>query len=169
MRSHFNHYLALSLSLIILGGAACGGPRPGQPLSNTHWRLVAFGATQQPQAVLAGTTITLKFANADDPVPKDMDIRDPVILDEIKKYQVGGQAGCNQYSAAYGISGETLVIKEVSYTLVLCLGPNGEAIMQQEDRYLAALEKAERFTIGGNRLEIYAAGGQQVLVFRREP
>jgi heat shock protein HslJ len=102
-------------------------------------------------------------------MPKGMDSIDPVMLGELRKHLAGGQAGCNRYSAAYGIRGQTLFITVAAHTLMLCLGPSAEAIMQQEDRYLAALEKAEGYTISGNRLEIQADGGQQVLVFQRQP
>lgn len=131
------------LLLLLLAAAACT-TLPGQatttpapatdPLAGTSWNLTGFGAPENPQPLVPGTEITAAFEDG----------------------QVGGTSGCNHYGGAYSVGGSSLQVEEVASTAMLCAG---EAIMQQEERYQAALIAAEAFTIENDTLIIHTTEG----------
>jgi len=112
---------------------------PQNPLSNTSWQLSAMNINQVP---LPGTNITAFF---------DTD------------GGVGGNSGCNPYSAWYTVNGSSLSIGPVSGGQALC-GPD---IDQQEQIYLTALQSAATFEIGGGQLIIRDGTGQEVLRYNQ--
>ena len=116
--------------------AACGGSG-ANALRNTTWELESLSGN----GVLAGTTITLKFA--DD--------------------QVSGSAGCNQYQGSYKATEDGLSVSDVFSTEIGCLEPEG--ILEQETAYLTALRAAATYQIAADRLEIYDDAGTRILVF----
>jgi heat shock protein HslJ len=68
---------------------------------------------------------------------------------------LGGSAGCNSYSAAYKLDGQSLTIDQAATTLMACSEPAG--IMDQEAAYLKALESVASFELKGDRLILYTA------------
>jgi heat shock protein HslJ len=112
-------------------------------LNGTRWRLMAFenGATATP--VLTGTQVTAVFEGE----------------------LLGGRSGCNWYETPAIVSGQNLKLLEVFQTAVGC----DNSVMQQEDRYLAALRSAQsfQFQVVGDSLTIAYDGG--VLRFTRMP
>jgi heat shock protein HslJ len=76
--------------------------------------------------------------------------------------QLRGNAGCNDYSAAYTLDNSRLKIGAIAVTKKTCLMPEG--VMEQEQAYLAMLQTA-------NGLQKYprsillAADGEPLLVF----
>lgn len=75
--------------------------------------------------------------------------------------KVTGNASCNQFRGTATVSSPAISIGPVATTRKMC----GEVVMHQENQYLAALQKAERFDIKGPFLYIYAAGWPQPLRF----
>ena len=75
--------------------------------------------------------------------------------------RVSGSAGCNNYSATYTVSGTKMTVGPVASTRRMC---PGEAIMNQEQRMLAALagEQDIQFTEDG-ALKLRAASGFSIL------
>lgn len=59
--------------------------------------------------------------------------------------RVHGLASCNSYSAGYELTGETLTVQNPLATLKAC----AEALMNQEQKFLALLSKVDRYDIGG--------------------
>jgi heat shock protein HslJ/PKD repeat protein len=116
------------------------------PLTGTVWVLEAFGAATEPQAVPAGTTITAVFQPAG---------ADPTTG------EVAGNAGCNEYTAAYVTDDDRIIVKNPMATRRLCSQP----VMEQEQAYLQALSDAEYYAITGQRLELSYDDGRRVLVF----
>jgi heat shock protein HslJ len=117
-----------------------GGPLT--PLNNTRWWLVMMG----PNPVLPGTQTTATFAiNADG-----------------QSGTISGSAGCNTYNAP--ITG-VLTFGPVASSKKLCPEPPG--LMNQEARYLAALQNATSFTQAYNQLLINTRNG--LLVFYNSP
>jgi heat shock protein HslJ len=74
--------------------------------------------------------------------------------------QVSGSAGCNTYSGTYVTQGEAITISGLTSTNLVC----EEDIVDQETRYLGALEAATRYTVQGGELTLYLPGGR--LVYR---
>lgn len=64
---------------------------------------------------------------------------------------VSGNSGCNSYSGEYTVEGEAITIGPVAGTLRACAD---EQVNQQESEYLAAIEKATRYQIEGETLEL---------------
>jgi heat shock protein HslJ len=108
---------------------------PQNPLANTNWQLAAMNVNQLP---LPNTNITAFF---------DTD------------GGVGGNSGCNAYSATYTVNGGSITVGPASGGGALC-GPD---IDQQEQIYLTNLQSAATFEIGGGQLIIRDGTGQEVL------
>jgi heat shock protein HslJ len=110
-------------------------------LAGSEWRLVSFGRSGAELSVIEGTTVTLKFGE-----------------DE----RASGSTGCNSYSCTYGVRGDTLSFGRMISTRRACLDQRAN---QQEQRYVAALESANRFRLAENGLTIYYDAGRSVLNF----
>jgi len=80
---------------------------------------------------------------------------------------VSGSAGCNLYSGRYAVSDTSLSIGAVVATKKSCAGPAG--IMDQEQSFLSDLGRAAGFSISGNELVLYDAGGNPLLWFQPGP
>lgn len=57
--------------------------------------------------------------------------------------RLSGNASCNSFGASYTLAGDKLRIGRIATTRKAC----GEALMEQEDRVLTALERAARATV----------------------
>jgi putative lipoprotein len=119
--------------------ASSGAPAPG--LEGTSWRLED----------LAGESVggdgpegTLEFPEAG---------------------KVAGRAFCNRYFGKVEISGSSIKLGPIGSTKMACEEP----AMARESRFLAALEKAERFTLDGTTLLISFSGSEKPLRFTRKP
>lgn len=111
--------------------------KPDVTLTNTYWKLVElYGATVEPGE---GKELHMILRGDD---------------------QVGGYAGCNQFTGSVTVTGDGLAFGPIASTRRMC----AEA-MQQEDAFLQALESAHRFDISGEDLAIENAGGEIVMRF----
>jgi heat shock protein HslJ len=108
---------------------------PQNPLANTNWQLSAMNINQLP---LPNTNVTAFFDNDGG---------------------VGGNSGCNPYSATYTVNGNSINIGPAIGGGSLC----GPEIDQQEQIYLATLQSAATFEIAGGQLIIRDGDGQEVL------
>lgn len=111
-------------------------PVAERPLEGTAWQLTTFAGGDVASSLIAGSQITARFAQG----------------------QVGGKAGCNQYSSSYTVSGGSLALGEVVATKIAC----SDEIMAQERQFLAALKSASAFKIAGDTLTITHSGGELV-------
>ncbi|BAU16160.1 hypothetical protein LEP3755_67270 (plasmid) [Leptolyngbya sp. NIES-3755] len=113
-------------------------------LQNTDWQLnsITIGSTTQATT----QPITLRFT-AD---------------------SIGGFAGCNEYSAAYGASRNRIKIGGIATTEKMC----SPSQMQLEQSFLAKLETVQRYEIinHAQNVKLFFQQGNQtgVLTFRRE-
>jgi heat shock protein HslJ len=130
--------LACSSSSELAGAPEpAGDGRSAAALGGTTWHL----ATIEGRPVLEGTTVTAEFSNAD---------------------SVGGGAGCNTYSgSALAESGHLTVGRLVS-TQRACAS---DAVMQQEQRYLALLQAAKHYALLGTELRLGTSATDVTLVF----
>jgi putative lipoprotein len=99
-------------------------------LEGTQW--VAESITGQPSA--EGVTSTVAFA-ADG--------------------KVSGNAGCNDYFGSFGVEGDSIYFGHVGATQKMCVHAE---FMEQEARFLEALNRAERYTVDVGVLLIYSTG-----------
>jgi putative lipoprotein len=72
---------------------------------------------------------------------------------------VSGKSGCNQYNAAYTLSGSSLTVGEIASTKMLC----DQYAMDAEQAYLAALKQSATYTAEGGKLTIYNKDGKEVV------
>ncbi|MEA3441178.1 MAG: META domain-containing protein, partial [Chloroflexota bacterium] len=115
-------------------------------LTGTEWELVFYNDGEGAfVSVLNGTQITALFEEAG---------------------KLSGTAGCNEYSTAYQVDGNTITIDSAAITMMYCAEPEG--IMEQESAYLAAVESAETFQIERNNLTMENASGVRVLSYMAE-
>ena len=148
--------LCLVLGLAMLFGAAgCGtdetsdagtstaaepaaeSVKPDVTLTNTYWKLVELngaaaepGEDREPHMILRGED------------------------------EVGGYAGCNQFTGSFTVAGDGLSFGPIASTRRMCAES-----MQQEDAFLQALENAQRYSISGEDLAIENAGGEVTMRF----
>ncbi len=78
--------------------------------------------------------------------------------------RVTGFAGCNRFTGGYTVDGARLTFSKPATTMMTC--PD-DGVMERETAYLAALPRAARFTIAGDRLTLEDAAGAPLLVFER--
>lgn len=128
---------AARLTFFDAAGEALMVFEPGiNPLMRADWVLVSLAG----DPVLDGTTITADFQSDG----------------------IGGSAGCNMYSAIYILNGSDLSFSPPISTRRAC---QPESVMDQETRYLAALETVTRFSIVNNQLVLEDEEGDPVLVY----
>jgi heat shock protein HslJ len=78
--------------------------------------------------------------------------RDPHIRLSADGTMVSGATGCNTFSGPYTLTGDALSFGDLVSTKVACTDPG---MADQEQRFLNALDAAERFEINGDVLTLY--------------
>lgn len=107
-------------------------------LENTRWQLTALDG----EPPVGETPLTLEFD---------------------AENGVSGFSGCNSYGGTYEASLGRILFGDLFSTLMACLD---EALMQQEQTFLQALQNAIAYTIAEDRLTLTTSEGQ-TLVFVR--
>ncbi len=116
------------------------------PSSLTGTRWVATGVNNGKggvESIVTGTTLTAIFT-----APGAM----------------AGSGGCNDYNGPYTTSGGTIKIGPLAATLKICASPAG--VDDQEAQYFAALQKATKFAISFDTLELRDDSGALQASFR---
>jgi heat shock protein HslJ len=109
----------------------------GENVVGTSWKVTGYNNGRQAVvSVLIGTEITARFG---------------------EDGRLTGTSGCNEYSASYEIDGEGIEIGPAGATRRFCAEPEGT--MEQERRYLEALQSAATFRTAGEKLELRTAEG----------
>lgn len=108
-------------------------------LAGTSWVLVSMDGA----GILPGTEITAAFGT---------------------DRRLTGSAGCNRYVGAYDISWPGLEVGPLATTRMFCGVPG---VMEQEQRYLAALQGVALAAIEGDQLLLSDASGAHELLFVR--
>lgn len=78
---------------------------------------------------------------------------------------VTGSGGCNSYKATYSTDGDTIKIGAPGMTLILC---NGPGVMQQEKRFIDALQSATTFAVDAGELRLRKADGSTAVAFTKQ-
>jgi heat shock protein HslJ len=138
-------YRLITVLAKISPGAAAPPGGTTTPLEGVLWQLEALAGTDgRLRPALDQVKVTATFTNG--------------IL--------GGQAGCNSYSAAYHLEGDRLTISAIMSTMMACAD---ERLNEQEQLYLNALRDVAGYTLGDGRLTLRNAAGAEILVFAAVP
>jgi len=105
------------------------------PLDGTNWQVTGYYVGNAVASPLSGTNMTLRFSGN----------------------QISGNAGCNNITGTYSVSGGNIWISELSSGMSLCDTPAG--IMQQESDFISALRASVTFQISGNNLTLRRSNG----------
>jgi heat shock protein HslJ/uncharacterized membrane protein len=120
--------------------AASGAPPVAKNLAGTTWRLESLGNGK----LQAGTQATLEFPT---------------------EGRAGGNGSCNRFNGIVIVAGDGIKFSGLATTRKAC----AEAVMRQEETYLAALREAVRYEVEGQSLRIFAAGRDEPLRFTAGP
>ncbi|MCW5653822.1 META domain-containing protein [Hydrogenophaga sp.] len=129
------------LAAALLGTlTACAMPGAGgpAPLVGSEWLLEDLGGS----AALDRVQATLAFPEAG---------------------RVAGHGSCNRFFGSYTLMNDRISLGQMGSTRMACAGPVGE----QENRYLAALGKAERVEVQGSTMLLHVQGMDKPLRLRR--
>jgi len=147
------------------------------PLNDQHVR--ATGTLTHRQGVETGTRPVLKIASiekVDGSHTETLrgtawileDLAGSGVIDNVqatlefrKDGKVSGRGSCNRFTGSTEISGNTLKMGPLASTRMMC----PEALMNQETKYLKALESAQRFERQGSTLLIYSQDLEKPLKF----
>lgn len=137
---------SLVLTLLIMSFAVYG--QTGRSMSTDQrvltgieWRLVSLGPAGSETTVVAGTTVTLRFAEDN---------------------RASGSTGCNSYGGTYQVRGDNISFSRLISTRRACLDQNAN---EQEQRFLSLLGAANRFRFTSGRLTVLSDRGRSVLNF----
>ena len=87
--------------------------------------------------------------------------RDVDIVFATRDRRAHGFAGCNRFLGGYERQNGRLRLTQLIATRKACI--NG---MDQEQRFLALLEKVQRFTVSGDSLSLYSGDERLILRFQ---
>ncbi|PSB21995.1 META domain-containing protein [Phormidesmis priestleyi ULC007] len=149
--------LTIGLVGVTAANSAIAYPVSGKPLLMAQsassiagsWRLVIMAEPTSPGVVPQATKLTADFSgNSSEPG---------------KANHLTGSGGCNRFMGSYQIKGNHLSIGTLASTRKAC----EESILNQEFRYLKALEGAQRYEVDSQgQLTIFYQTGQESGVLR---
>ena len=119
-----------------------------------------LGSAEHAPSTLLGTEWELQTLD-DQPLIEDA----PASLAFMQDGQIAGNGSCNRFFGAVTFNGDRLRINSLGGTKMACLG----VVMAQESRYLATLQKAQRYEVKNNTLLIHVDGQAQPMRFLRLP
>jgi heat shock protein HslJ len=112
-------------------------------LAGTKWTLVSLGAKDAPVPVIADSALTLEFGTDG---------------------TVGGSTGCNTFGGSYQVEESSIVFEKINSTLRACVE---DALNQQEQRYMEALQSTTNYEKTGDQLKIMYDDNNSVLNYTR--
>jgi len=113
-------------------------------LGGSAWKGISYNnGTGGGITVMAGTELTANFSEAG---------------------QLSGSAGCNDYSATYETDGNNISIGPIAVTQKMCVDAE---MMEQESKYLAALETAASYKLIANSMSLHREDGATAVNFQR--
>jgi len=138
-------FLTLTSLLVAigLGFAACASQDNASGLRGQSWKLVSYGAVNNP-------------------TPAVPDARTGLIFGE--DGQLSGNVGCNSLGGGYTVRGSQITFDQIVSTMMAC----SEPLMQQEGAVFSMLAGTVTFKIEGSTLTIYDKGGANALRFVAE-
>lgn len=156
MKASFNQLLTGCAVTLAVGfaGVAATNPAVAQPTPNKtpllmaqssaiagSWRLVSMGETTAPTVPPQTTELTTNFEGD----------------------RISGSGGCNRFTGSYQTESNTLSIGALASTRKAC----EESVMNQESKYLTALQAAQRYEVNNQgELNIFYQTAQESGVLR---
>jgi heat shock protein HslJ len=119
--------------------SGCGG-EPASLLLGPDWVVASI----EGDGLIAGSSVTMAFED---------------------EGRVSGVASCNRYLATYQLTGEGLSIAGGASTMMAC----EPGLMEQERRFLDALDAISRFEIAPDGALVLLADDRPKLIARRSP
>jgi len=104
----------------------------------------------QSSSAIAGKWRLVNMTEGDSPMPMVLP-RSPEVTAEFAGDRLSGSGGCNRFSGGFEASDASLAIGPLASTFKAC----EEAIMQQEVKYLQALQEAQRYEVDRDGLQIF--------------
>lgn len=139
--------VAAGLALLCLG--VSGAHSAGSPVTRS-------GETVLPPAELAASAWQVENIDERGIIDRSM-----VTLALDDDGRIAGSAGCNRYFGTLYVDGDVFTVSGIGSTRRACVA----ALMNQEQRFLRALEDAARYALDAvGRLEIYDGAGARRLV-----
>jgi copper homeostasis protein (lipoprotein) len=123
----------------ILPRETCGQPLAESPLRGTYWKLVRLNG---------------------EPVEAAESQQEPHLIFASDQLSVSGSGGCNRVMGSFQLDGDKLHLGQMAGTMMACMKG-----MEQEQRFLQTLNKAERYCISGSHLEMLDAAGTGIARF----
>lgn len=115
---------------------------------NGNWNVTSYYTGSAIQSVNVSTALTAKFTT-----------------NQASGTQVSGNSGCNTYSGKVATTGnDGIAIGPLAVTQRACVD---NAVNEQEQHYLAALELATTYRVTRTRLELFRADGGFAATFER--
>jgi heat shock protein HslJ len=143
--SHLFHSGNLVLEFKFDSGSMTFAPSAPTGLAGTTWKVVNYNnGNQAVVSLITGIDITVSFD---------------------ARARVSGHAGCNSYTGSFESGEGTLKVGALASTRMMCAGPPG--VMEQETKYLGALQSSATYKIEGNMLWIRDAGGATQVIATR--
>jgi heat shock protein HslJ len=153
----FNHYLMGCIATLTTGtvGVTVTIPAVAQhPLNSTQ-------PLQMAQSSLTGNWRLVNMTVSGTPTPM-VPPQSTQLTAEFSGDRISGSGGCNRFMGGFQTQGEQLSIGPLASTFKAC----EESILDQEIRYLKALEGAERYEVNGQELTISYQTEQESGVLR---
>ncbi|MCV0439440.1 MAG: META domain-containing protein [Hydrogenophaga sp.] len=130
-------WLAAPALMALTACAMPGAPAPA-PLVGSEWRLEELGG----RGVLDHVQATLAFPEAG---------------------RVAGNGSCNRFFGTYTLMQDRISLGQMGGTRMAC----AEAVSEQEARYMAALQKAQRLEVQGKTMLMHVQDQDKPLRFTR--
>jgi heat shock protein HslJ len=130
--------VAFCLALAACAGSTSSTTGTPPSLPGTEWRLQDLGGTK----AIASPEASLAFLDGS---------------------RASGSGTCNRFTATYELAGNAIKFGPIAATRRAC-APD---VTGQEEKYLAALQSAERITSAGPDMLIYSKGTDKPLRFTR--
>ena len=77
---------------------------------------------------------------------------------------LSGSGGCNSYTGSWETDENSIEIGPLASTAMACAEPD---VMDQETRYLAALQEADTYRVDATTLEMFDAEGTRLVQYQR--
>jgi len=144
-----------------------------QPPAGTIGQIIAFSPSPDSDEPVAGSAVKVTYGE------EVLDLEGPTWILErtllkteitaiFEEGKLTGSAGCNTYNGTYtatsGSAENEITVGPLATTRMAC----AENVMDQETRYLSALEAAETYTIEDTTLTIYFPGGALIYEAKKE-
>lgn len=134
MKKYLPIFVTLGVIFLVLIVLTYRKPPKTDILDGSIWRV----ETLNTAPVLEFSTLTLRFHN----------------------HKISSSSECNRFKGRYEITGEGILIEILERTDEKCMEPG---IIQQDEVFIAHLEKAARFSFSSNDLKLYSTEGQEIV------